>query len=159
EAPVEPEARGTGVLLRRFRHNGRLLARAHRHIAASARAGLPLTPDAEWLLDNYYIVQDVLLEVRQDLPRGYYRELPKLARGPLAGQPRTYALAVGLVAHTDSSLSEGHVTRFVRAYQAVAPLTIGELWAVPTMLRLALLENLRRLSAQMLRAWAERQRA
>src|SRR5205807_8775244 len=90
------------------------------------------------------------------LPRGYYRELPKLVDGPLARYPRTYALAIGLVAHTDSSLSEGHITRFVQAYQSVAPLTIGELWAVPTMLRLALLENLRRLSAQMLAARAER---
>ncbi len=159
DAEVEPEISASPRLLRRFRQNGRILIDAHRRIASVAQGDVPLTPDAEWLLDNFYIVKDVLLEVRQDLPRGYYRELPKLAAGPLAGYPRTYALALGLVGHTDSSLSETHITRFVQAYQSVAPLTIGELWAVPTMLRLVLLENLRRLSVQMLRAWDERRRA
>ncbi len=158
-AAVEPDVRSSGVVLQRFRQNGRILGSAHQRIARMAQDKVPLTPDAEWLLDNYYIVQDVLLEVRQDLPRGYYRELPKLPQGALAGYPRTYALALGLVAHTDSSLSEAHITRFVQAYQSVVPLTIGELWAVPTMLRLVLLENLRRLSVQMLRAWDDRERA
>src|SRR5207244_3839825 len=156
---VKPDLRGGGLVLPRFHQNGRILRGAYHRIAVMAQGKVPLAPDAEWLLDNFYIVQDVLLEVRQDLPRGYYRELPKLAHGPLAGYPRTYALALGLVAHTDSSLSEAHVTRFVQAYQGVAPLAIGELWAVPTMLRLALLENLRRLSVQMLRAWDDRARA
>src|SRR5438445_687586 len=83
--------------------------------------------------------------VRHDLPRGYYAELPVLAGGPLAGYPRVFALALGLIAHTDSALDETEVLRFVHAFQTAAPLTIGELWAVPTMLRLALFENLRRL--------------
>jgi cyclic beta-1,2-glucan synthetase len=158
-AAVEPDLRASGILLQRFRQNGRILQSAHHRIALMAQGKVPLTPDAEWLLDNFYIVQDVLLEVRQDLPRGYYRELPKLVHGALAGYPRTFALALGLVAHTDSSLSEAHITRFVQAYQSAAPLTIGELWAVPTMLRLVLLENLRRLSVQMLRAWDDRGQA
>jgi cyclic beta-1,2-glucan synthetase len=148
-----------GPLLRRFADNGRVLARAHRRIVAASRRREPLTPDAEWLLDNFYIIEEVLREVRHDLPRGYYRELPRLERGPLVGYPRVYALALAVVAHTDSGLDEDHLTRFVHAYQTVAPLTIGELWAVPTMLRLALLENLRRLAEQMLDAWDERARA
>src|SRR5262245_47973963 len=107
-AALKPDIRARGVLLPRFRQNGRILSDAYHRIAVMAQGKVPLTPDAEWLLDNFYIVQDVLLEVRQDLPRGYYRELPKLTHGPLAGYPRTYALALGLVAHTDSSLSEAH---------------------------------------------------
>ena len=114
-AAVKPDLRGGGLVLPRFHQNGRILRGAYHRIAVMAQGKVPLAPDAEWLLDNFYIVQDVLLEVRQDLPRGYYRELPKLAHGPLAGYPRTYALALGLVAHTDSSLSEAHVTRFVQA--------------------------------------------
>ena len=94
-----------------------------------------------------------------DLPRGYYKKLPKLANGPLAGYPRVFALALEIIAHTDSSLDEAHITRFVQAYQSVAPLTIGELWAVPIMLRLGLLENLRRLSRQMIGAWDDRSEA
>jgi cyclic beta-1,2-glucan synthetase len=156
---VAPPGRAEGPLLQQLERNARTLTRAHQRIAEAAARRETLSPDAEWLLDNFYIVEEVLREVRHDLPRGYYRELPKLADGPLAGYPRIYALALVLIAHTDSSLDEAHITRFVQAYQAVAPLTIGELWAVPTMLRLGLIENLRRLAEQMLAAWDERLRA
>jgi cyclic beta-1,2-glucan synthetase len=154
-----PTARGGRPMLRGFNRIGRELARAQRRIAEASRRGEPITTDAEWLLDNYHIVEETLREVRTDLPRGYYRELPKLADGPLAGYPRVYALAVALIAHTDSCLEETNIIRFVQAYQTVAPLTIGELWAVPIMLRLGLLENLRRLARQMLSAWDDRAEA
>jgi cyclic beta-1,2-glucan synthetase len=145
-APWSPAA---GPLLLRLARNGRLLEQAQARSAAVAGRNEPLNPDAEWLLDNFYIVEEALREVRHDLPRGYYRELPKLTAGPLAGYPRVYVLALALIAHTDSSLDEAHITRFVQAYQIVTPLTIGELWAVPTMLRLGLIENLRPLAEQM----------
>jgi cyclic beta-1,2-glucan synthetase len=159
-----------GPLLQQLARNGRLLVQAYRRIAAAAAASasistenvgvrFTLTPDAEWLLDNFYIVEDVLREVRRDLPQGYYKKLPKLSTSALAGYPRVYALALALIAHMDSNLDEAHVTRFVQAFQTVAPLTIGELWAVPTMLRLGLLENLGRLSEHMLRIWEDRRRA
>src|SRR5207253_9134520 len=83
----------------------------------------------------------------------------KLSSPPLAGYPRVYALALALVAHSDSELDEARITRFVRAFQEVVPLTIGELWALPTMLRLVLLENLRRLAERMVWGWEERRRA
>ena len=105
--------------------------------------------DADWLADNFHIIDEVLREVRQDLPRGYDAILPKLLSAPLAGYPRVYALALSLVAHTDSELDEPRIIRFVQAFQDVAPLTIGELWALPTMCRVVLIENLRRLAEQM----------
>jgi cyclic beta-1,2-glucan synthetase len=146
-------------LLRHFFRNGRRLVRAHKGISDATRRREALTPDAEWLLDNFHIVEEALREVRNDLPRGYYKVLPKLAEGPLAGFPRAYAVALELIAHTDSALDETTLTRFVQAYQSVTPLTIGELWAVPIMLRLGLLENLGRLAQQMLDAWAQRRAA
>ena len=149
------------ALLRRFAENGRFLREAHRRIfEASAGAedeGRGL--DAEWLCDNFHIIEEVLREVHQDLPHGYDEELPKLSGRPLHGYPRVYALALALVAHTDSELDEARLIGFVQAFQEVTPLTIGELWALPTMLRLVLLENLRRLSEQMLWRWDERRRA
>jgi cyclic beta-1,2-glucan synthetase len=148
-----------GPLLQQLARNGRLLADAYRRIVAAAAESLTLTADAEWLLDNFYIVEEVLREVRHDLPRGYYKKLPKLATSALTGYPRVYALALALIAHTDSNLDDAHISRFVQAFQTVSPLTIGELWAVPTMLRLGLLENLCRLSEHMLRVWDERRRA
>jgi cyclic beta-1,2-glucan synthetase len=138
-------------LLARLTANQQVLAAACRRIGVAVRDGEALTPDAEWLLDNFYVIEDVLREVRHDLPHGYYQELPQLRDGPLTGYPRIYSLALVLIAHTDSILDETHITRSVEAYQSVTPLSIGELWAVPTMLRLGLLENLRRLAEQMLK--------
>lgn len=145
-------------LLKRFVENRRVLTHARQEILGHDRREVHGI-DADWLADNFHIVDDVLREVRQDLPRGYDAVLPKLGVAPLAGYPRAYALAVTLIAHTDSELDELKITRFVHAFQEVTPLTIGELWALPTMFRLVLLENLRRLAEQMLQCWEERKRA
>jgi cyclic beta-1,2-glucan synthetase len=153
---VAPGRRRGLDLPRHFREIGRQLEEAHRRIAEIARREETITVDAEWLLDNFHIVADGLREVEQDLPRGYYHELPKVQSGVFAGLPRVYALALELIAHTDSSLDENNVTRFVQAFQTIVPLSVGELWAVPIMLRLGLLENLARLAGQMLRAWIDR---
>ena len=97
--------------------------------------------------------------MRQNLPRGYYHQLPKLAARDLAGTPRVYALAVELIRHCDSRLDRAQLIRFLTSFQSVAPLTIGELWAWPSMLRLALIENLRRLAAKTLESRAARRAA
>src|SRR5207237_3249711 len=136
-------------LPRRFADNGRYLRDAHRRIAKAYRRQESIGTDAEWLLDNFHVVAEVLREVQVDLPGTYYAELPKLSEGPSKGLPRVYVLALALIAHTDSSLEEHNVTGYVQAFQSVTPLSIGELWAVPIMLRLGLIENLRRLSEEM----------
>jgi len=151
--------RAASPLLRRFAENEAFLAQTQERINEAGGWHESHGLDAEWLADNFHIIEEVLREVRRDLPAGYDEELPKLAGGPLREYPRVYALALSLIAHTDSELDEGRVTRFVRAFQGVSPLTIGELWALPTMLRLVLLENLRRLSGEMLWGWDERTHA
>src|SRR6185312_11086609 len=80
------------------------------------------------------------------LPSSFYRELPRLTDGPLRGYPRVAGIAWALLAHSDSAFDQEKLLRFLYAYQEVAPLTIGELWAVPITLRIALVENLRRLT-------------
>jgi cyclic beta-1,2-glucan synthetase len=134
----------------RFEDNSRFIAETYRAITESIRNGEPLAPDAEWLVDNYYVVEDQLREIREDLPRSYYAELPKLAAGPFVGFARVYELAYELVVHSDSSLDEELISGFIAAYQRAAPLTSGEIWAVPIMLRLVLVENLRRICGHML---------
>ncbi|MDB5352254.1 MAG: cellobiose phosphorylase [Planctomycetota bacterium] len=136
-----------------------MLVRIHQQILMHSQHREGRGIDADWLEDNFHIVEDSLREVRHDLPPGYDLELPKLSVPPLEGYPRVFAIALTLVAHTDSELDEARITRFVQAFQEVAALTIGELWALPTMLRLVLLENLRRLAEQMLWGWNERLRA
>ena len=115
-----------------------------------------MVPAAEWLLDNYHLVEEQIREIRDDLPPGYYRQLPKLADGPFAGYPRVFGLAWAFVAHTDSHFDPETLRRFVVAYQRVQPLTIGELWAVAITLRIVLVENLRRLADQITAGQAAR---
>src|SRR4029434_5784900 len=93
-------------------------------------------PAAEWLIDNYHVVERQIRDIRSDLPPGYYRQLPKLAEGPFAGYPRVLGVAWAFVAHTDSRFDPEILVRSVRASQEVQPLTIGELWAVPITLRI-----------------------
>src|SRR5207245_3587069 len=130
-AAAQPILRGAARgqrLLERVHDNGRVLRAAYRAIGRSIREERTITPAAEWLVDNFHIVEEQLREIREDLPRGYYRELPKLAGGEFKDLPRIYALAVALIAHTDSRLDVATMRRFISAYQTVAPLTIGELW-------------------------------
>ena len=105
--------------------------------AQTSKAG-QLSPAAEWLLDNYYIAAQALREVQQDLPPPYERQLPRLQ----AGHPRIYELSAEIIQTENALLDLGRVQRFVEAYQEVLSLTMGELWALPTMLRMGLLECL-----------------
>jgi len=144
EAQVTPTPSAVPPLRTRLDDNARVLLAAYRASAAELEAGRRVVPAAEWLLDNYHLVEKQVREVRTDLPPGYYRQLPKLSSGPLAGYPRVFGVAWAFVAHTDSRFDPEALTRFVRAYQTVQPLTIGELWAVAITLRIVLVENLRR---------------
>ena len=132
----------------RLDDNAAVLLAAYRASAAKLENGRGVVPAAEWLLDNYHLVEEQIREIRDDLPPGYYRQLPKLAEGPFAGYPRVFGLAWAFVAHTDSHFDPDILRRFIVAYQRVQPLTIGELWAVAITLRIVLVENLRRLADQ-----------
>ncbi|HXD43333.1 MAG TPA: glucoamylase family protein, partial [Ramlibacter sp.] len=143
---VKPQA--VLSLQRRLDDNAGVLLAAYRASAAELESGRGVVPAAEWLLDNYHLVEEQIREIRVDLPPGYYRQLPKLASGPFAGYPRVFGLAWAFVAHTDSHFDPAALRRFIAAYQRVQPLTIGELWAVAITLRIVLIENLRRLADQ-----------
>ncbi len=135
-------------LRRRLDENAKVLLAAYRASAAELESGRGVVPAAEWVLDNYHLIEAQIREIRGDLPPGFYRQLPKLAEGPFAGYPRILGLAWGFVAHTDSHFDPDILRRFIAAYQQVQPLTIGELWAIAITLRIVLIENLRRLADQ-----------
>jgi cyclic beta-1,2-glucan synthetase len=134
----------------RFDDNARVLRDAYRTLADDVRTGRFVTAAAEWLLDNFHLVSSEIRDIHQHLPGAYYRQLPTLASREQAGHTRIYAMAVELVRHSDSRIDRQQLVVFVNSYQRVAPLTIGELWAWPSMLKLALIENLRRLAAETL---------
>ncbi|HEX4954710.1 MAG TPA: glucoamylase family protein [Thermoanaerobaculia bacterium] len=154
---LRPAARTGGPsVLPRLDENRRVLASAYGSLADDVHRGVAVPPAAEWLLDNFHLVESEGRAVRRDLPVRYYRTLPKLAARELAGKARIHALALELIRHGDGRLDAERLTRFVLAFQTVAPLTIGELWALPSVLKLALLENLRVLTDGLLAGRAAR---
>jgi len=143
----------------RFEDNVRVLRAAYRTLADDVRNGQFVVSAADWLLDNFHLVAAEISDIRRNLPRRYSRTLPTLASREHAGHARIYAIAVELIRHSDSRLDRQQLIQFLNSYQRVAPLTIGELWAWPSMLKLALIENLRRLAEELLAARAARRSA
>ena len=144
--PFDPRAR----LLARLDSTRTILDQAYTRLAAPAIAADYRDPSADWLLDNYHVLQDHMQDVRDALPRAFYRELPELASGPLRGYPRIYEIAIAVISHSEGRIVLDTVDHFVEAFQQVAPLTVGELWAMPAMLRIGLIENLRRMTLRTL---------
>ncbi|MFO7654250.1 MAG: hypothetical protein R6X25_10575, partial [Candidatus Krumholzibacteriia bacterium] len=131
-------------LLARLNDNEKILLEVHQLLTGDVKADRRVTPAGEWLLDNFHVIEEQIRTASRHLPKGYSRELPRLATGPSAGLPRSYDLALETISHGDGRVDPENLSRFVAAYQSVAALKLGELWAIPIMLRLALIENLRR---------------
>ncbi len=147
--------KGSNSLLSRLDQNEEGLRAFNRSTLAVA-PGRRITPAAEWLLDNFYLIEEHIQLARRHLPRNYSRELPRLLNGASTGLPRVYDLALELISHVDAQIDAEPLRAFVAAYQTVASLKLGELWAIPIMLRLALIENLHRVSARLASAREDR---
>jgi cyclic beta-1,2-glucan synthetase len=146
-------------LLSRLDDNESVLLNAYSRINSAVRAKREITPAGEWLLDNFHLIEEQIALARRHFPKAYSRELPRLVGGPNAGHPRVYEIALELISHVDGRVDAESLTAFVRAYQSVATLELGELWAIAIMLRLALIENLRRVAAQLAAHRRSRDRA
>ena len=151
--------RAPDQLLTRLAENERILVEVCDLLTAAVTANRRITPAAEWLLDNFYLVEEQIRTAKRHLPKGYSRELPRLAHGPSAKLPRVYDLAFEAISHGDGRVDAEGLSRFVAAYQTVTPLKVGELWAIPIMLRLALIENLRRVGVRVAAGTNDRNRA
>ncbi|MEQ8803391.1 MAG: cyclic beta 1-2 glucan synthetase, partial [Haliea sp.] len=143
-------------MLPRLADNARVLLAAYDVVTAAAAPGQRIVPTEAWLLDNFYLIEQQIGQARRHLPRGYSRQLPRLPTGHLAGFPRIYDLALELISHMDGRVDSDNVTQFVAAFQTIEPLKLGELWAFPIMLQLALLENLRRVGVRIAQRREER---
>jgi len=143
-------------LLPRLAANEGALLGVCKRLTAAVSANHRISPAGEWLLDNFHLIVDQIATAKQHLPRGYSRELPRLALGPSAGLPRVYDIALETISHGDGRIDPDSLRRFVAAYQSVTTLKLGELWAIPIMLRLSLIENLRRVGVRIAAGRAER---
>lgn len=135
-------------LLRRLAENESVLIEVHSLLTETVRIKKRVAPAGEWLLDNFYLIEEQIYTGKKHLPKGYSKELPKLVRGQSQGLPRVYDIAIEILSHSDARLDMNMLTAFINSYQNFTTLKLGELWAIPIMLRLALLENLRRLATQ-----------
>ncbi|SDB80027.1 cyclic beta-1,2-glucan synthetase [Raineyella antarctica] len=143
---VVPTARPVVSLLKRMKDNHRALSESYRTVMAAIEAGETITPAAEWLVDNFHTLEEHIRQVRHDLPRSYFAELPKLGAGFLEGHPRIFGIMWAYVAHTDSLFDPDQLGVYIRSYESRKALTLGELWAVAINLRILLIENARRVA-------------
>ncbi|NLB83638.1 MAG: cyclic beta 1-2 glucan synthetase, partial [Synergistaceae bacterium] len=146
-------------LLDRLRENEKLLWEVTNLLAEDVQKSRWIPPSGEWLLDNFHLIEEQTRTARRHLPKGYSRELPYLDNGPTAGFPRVYDIALEAISHSDGRIYPENLNAFVAAYLTVTTLELGELWAIPIMLRLALIENLRRVAERIAAAREDRSRA
>ena len=135
-------------LLKRLADNEELLIEVHNLLSESVKETKRISPAGEWLLDNFYLIEEQIRTGKRHLPKGYSSDLPQLSEGPSEGFPRVYDIALNIISHSDGRVDLRSLSNFISSYQTITNLKLGELWAIPIMLRLALIENLRRLAAQ-----------
>ena len=156
---ISSEALSRGRRLPNPKAAGKVLENVHTKMSRVVREGYNPSPAGEWLLDNFYVISASIRDIQGSMPPEYYRELPKLSNSRMQGYPRVYALALDLISHSDGHVDTETIERFFAAYQSITPLSIGEIWAIPTFLRVGLTENLKHLSLQVLNTHQERQKA
>src|SRR5882724_7040918 len=150
---------GSNDLLTRLAENEQRLRAFNRATLRVNPSSRRITPAAEWLLDNFYLIEEQIQLARRHLPKGYSRELPRLLQGVSEGLPRVYDLMLELISHVDAQIDSESLSAFVSAYQRTTALKLGELWAIPIMLRLGVIENLQRVTSWLTAARQDRDRA
>ena len=150
---------GPDKLLSRLTDNAAVISATCAELTAAIKASRQITPASEWLLDNFYLIEEQIRTARRHLPKDYSKELPRLSNDDADGTPRVYQIALEIISHGDGRVDPESLSRFVAAYQDTATLKLGELWAIPIMLRLALIENLRRVAARVHDNRTQRDRA
>ncbi len=153
------EPHRTAEILKRLKQSRQLVRLVCADLTAASRLEQKATPSADWILDNEYILEKNARDVLLNLPRRFYQQLPTLAADPYQGLPCIYALAMNLVSHAELRLDQENILSFIETYQTVRTLTICELWAIPQMLRIALIENIQNLAIIALADLRERQLA
>ncbi len=136
----------TNKLLKRLDDNEKILIEIRNLLVESIQSGQSITPAAEWLLDNFYLIEEQIITTKKHLPKKYSEGLPYLANGNSNGMPRVYDIALEIISHSDGHVDSKELRGFISAYQLEKVLTLGELWAIPIMMKLAVIENLRRIA-------------
>lgn len=156
EHEVHRRTRWIRRIFPRLEEDNRILIQAYRSTNEDVKSKQDIVPAAEWLLDNFYVIEEQVKEIQYSLPRNFYNELPVLSKGAHGGYPRIYDIAAEMVKFSESRLDEGFILHFLREYQKESPLRSGELWALPLMIRIALIQKIRGITEYIMDAHRER---
>ncbi len=135
------------------------ILKGYEKIDKEGKSKTGILPAAEWLLDNLYMVEKEYKSIKHNMPQKYYNDLPIIYKGVMKGYPRVYHIAIEIVSHTDGRMDESIIANFIRAYQKNTLLTSGELWAIPIMLRIALIQNISKITEKIVKAQQDKQEA
>ena len=145
----------TNFLLNSLKNSENTLNTIRLNVSEAEHVEQTITTSAEWLLDNIHVIQGSIEEVRRNLPKKYYNELPKIKEGHYKGLPRVYVIAIDLVKNTANKLGRENIVSYLKSYQTVSPLKIGELWALQLILKFRLIECVESLAAHIDRRMSE----
>ncbi|HTH56752.1 MAG TPA: glucoamylase family protein [Cyclobacteriaceae bacterium] len=135
-------------LLKRLADNEGVLHKVRKLLIDSIKKKYQITPAGEWLIDNFYLIEEHIRNAKRHFPKDYSEDLPQLLDGSVPGLTRVYDMILQIISHSDGRIDIENLGNFVKSYQTITNLKLGELWAIPIMLRLALIENLRRVSSR-----------
>ncbi|UNF43904.1 protein ndvB [Bartonella krasnovii] len=139
-----PEYEGVEDFRKRLDENAKLILRAFHTCYIAAQNDETMAPSAQWLLDNHYTIDKTIQQLRCNLSKSFIKQLPLYKQR--TDIPRIFALAWLYIAHTDSIFSQKTLTAMINGFQEVCALKIGELWALPSVIQMLLIENVRRLA-------------
>ncbi|HTB05366.1 MAG TPA: glucoamylase family protein, partial [Bacteroidia bacterium] len=135
-------------LLKRLADNEIILHEVRKLLTDTIKRKYQITPAGEWLIDNFYLVEEHIRNAKVHFPKKYSEDLPQILNSTSTGLTRIYDIGLQIISHSDGRIDIETLSSFVKAYQSVETLKLGELWAIPIMLRLGLIENLRRVSSR-----------
>ncbi|WP_340103706.1 GH36-type glycosyl hydrolase domain-containing protein [Rhodohalobacter sp. 8-1] len=125
-----------------LKESRKILEESYRELSKLAKSNKEISPAAEWLIDNFYIIQEQIVQVGVDFPKEYQKSLPLFKNGEFRGLPKVYELVLNLLNHTDNVVDLDVFAEYIKKYQEKRTLMMGELWAIPIMVRLILIEKL-----------------
>ena len=142
----------------RMNENYKYIVSVYKALNEDVQKGIATTPAAEWLLDNFYIIEEQVKSVRKDLSKDLYLRLPAISYGPLKGYARAYAIALDLISHTDGRIDEDVLINYINAYQTNNILTGREIWALPVMIKIAIVEKIKYLCEKIMESQIQRRK-
>lgn len=128
-----------------------VISKAFDILTESVTKNVSIQPAGEWLLDNFYVIEEQYNSILNDLKIREYTKLPSVE-----GEARIYLIAKELVKFTDGNINEDIIESFINAYSSKRALTMDEIWKLPLMIRIALIKHIKEVSDKIIKSQLEK---